>query len=66
MGTDNCDRFAKCTDLPDGFKCECNDGFTGDGVTCDGKLNYVYVMDILVDWWVNAYLVNIKYVLWSG
>jgi uncharacterized repeat protein (TIGR01451 family) len=33
-GTDNCDANASCTNTPGSFTCECNPGFTGDGVTC--------------------------------
>ncbi|XP_065842864.1 uncharacterized protein [Oscarella lobularis] len=34
--TDNCHDVANCIDLPDGFRCECMTGYTGDGVNnCD-------------------------------
>jgi EGF domain len=33
-GTANCDVHATCTDLPDGFRCTCKPGFTGNGTTC--------------------------------
>jgi len=33
-GTHNCDANAECTDTDDAFTCECNDGYSGDGVTC--------------------------------
>jgi len=33
-GTHNCDENATCVDRPLGFTCECNEGFSGDGVTC--------------------------------
>jgi hypothetical protein len=33
-GTDDCDVNATCTDLPDGFECMCNAGYSGDGTTC--------------------------------
>ena len=36
QGLDNCDVNAKCIDLPQGFQCVCNSGFTGDGVNCTG------------------------------
>ncbi|XP_070546619.1 uncharacterized protein [Ptychodera flava] len=32
-GTHNCTTNATCTDSPGSFSCECDDGFTGDGVT---------------------------------
>ena len=33
---DNCDVNAMCIDLPQGFQCVCDSGFTGDGRTCTG------------------------------
>ena len=33
-GTDNCDVNATCTNTPGSFLCVCNDGYSGDGVTC--------------------------------
>ncbi|MBM4292854.1 MAG: hypothetical protein FJ138_16750, partial [Deltaproteobacteria bacterium] len=32
--TDNCSANATCTDTAGGFTCQCNPGYTGDGVTC--------------------------------
>lgn len=37
---DNCDENAACTDTETGFTCECNAGYTGDGVACDVDLDY--------------------------
>eukprot|EP00494_Astrolonche_serrata_P005009 UN05024 len=35
-GIDNCDLNAECTNLPGAkFQCECNDGYEGDGHTCN-------------------------------
>ncbi len=36
-GTDNCSANAVCNDLEGGFGCECNTGFSGDGITCTGE-----------------------------
>ena len=33
---DNCNENAECTNVPGSFECTCHDGFTGDGVHCDG------------------------------
>ena len=35
--TDNCDENALCTDTIGSFTCACNAGFSGNGVTCQGK-----------------------------
>ena len=35
LGTDNCSDNATCTDTDQSFLCACNDGYSGDGVTCD-------------------------------
>ena len=34
--SDNCDTNAKCTDTIFSFSCECNDGYEGTGVNCEG------------------------------
>lgn len=34
-GTDDCDPNATCTNLPGSFDCACDDGFVGDGRTCE-------------------------------
>ena len=36
-GTDGCHDNATCTDGNGSYTCECNDGFTGDGFSCEGK-----------------------------
>ena len=30
-----CDANAECTDTNGSFKCKCNEGFEGDGLTCE-------------------------------
>ena len=42
LGTHNCDANAACQDTAAGFTCTCNDGFTGDGTTCDQAVNRCY------------------------
>jgi cysteine-rich repeat protein len=34
LNTDNCDANAACTNTAGSFTCECNDGYSGNGVTC--------------------------------
>lgn len=34
--TDNCDNYATCTNTNGSFVCTCNQGYSGDGVTCSG------------------------------
>ena len=31
-----CDSNAACTNTPGSFTCTCNQGYTGDGATCEG------------------------------
>ena len=35
-GIDNCHSLANCSNANGNFSCSCNDGFTGDGLTCSG------------------------------
>ncbi len=37
---DNCSANALCINLVGSFECECNTGFSGDGVTCTGEPQY--------------------------
>lgn len=46
-GTDNCDANAMCTDTTEGFTCTCNNGFTGDGVTCS-KWQLMLISDMVI------------------
>ena len=42
-GLDNCHSNADCTDTEDAFYCTCQAGYTGDGVTCEGKHHVMLV-----------------------
>ena len=37
-GSANCDVNAQCTNTPGGYNCTCDDGYSGDGQECTGKL----------------------------
>ena len=37
-GSHDCDANAGCTNTPGSFTCACNTGYSGDGVTCAGKI----------------------------
>ena len=39
-----CDQNATCTNTPGSYMCVCNEGYTGDGVTCTGKLSLFIVL----------------------
>ena len=41
-GVDNCDVNALCTNTPGSFQCTCIINYSGDGVTCSGKGDYIY------------------------
>ena len=38
MGTDNCAPEATCTNTEGSFSCTCNQGYTGNGTVCTGKV----------------------------
>ena len=33
----NCHIHATCVDMPTSFACNCNQGYTGNGIDCQGK-----------------------------
>ena len=43
MGTNNCHANAECTDIPGSFSCACVDGYSGDGVDCQGMLIIIII-----------------------
>ena len=57
LGTDNCADAATCTDTASSFECSCNDGYTGDGVTCNEKF-VVWLAYDRADWIANGYVDN--------
>ena len=36
-GTDSCGENADCTNTDGSYTCSCLSGYSGDGMTCDGK-----------------------------
>ena len=41
--TDNCADVAKCTNTVGGYECACNDGYSGNGVKCNGNYNLIII-----------------------
>ena len=41
-GTDDCHDMAQCTNTDGNFTCECNQGYSGDGQDCRGKLKEIH------------------------
>ena len=39
--TNDCDTNANCTDTAGSYTCECQDGYTGNGTSCDGKYRFI-------------------------
>ena len=46
--TDNCNDNAECINTEWSFECECNEGFEGDGVNCDGMWHTLLNIKIVV------------------
>jgi hypothetical protein len=36
-GSNNCHDYANCTNTVGSYTCECKEGFTGNGVDCEGR-----------------------------
>ena len=41
-GDDNCDSQATCTNNIGSFDCQCNDGYSGNGVYCNGISSFLF------------------------
>ena len=46
-GANDCDSNATCTNTPGNFNCSCNEGYSGDGTFCFGKINTRIMYNIL-------------------
>ena len=44
LDIDSCDANAACINLGDGFRCICNVGYSGDGLTCEGNIVFFFCM----------------------
>lgn len=44
--TNNCSKDAVCSNLPGSYSCSCKPGFTGDGLSCQGKSLTPYTGDV--------------------
>ena len=42
MELDDCHEYANCTDILGSYTCQCKEGFTGDGKSCQGRDFLVY------------------------
>ena len=43
MGTNNCHANAECTNTQGSFSCTCVEGYSGDGVDCQGMLIIIII-----------------------
>ena len=44
-----CDSNATCTNTPGSYTCVCDEGYTGDGITCSGML-LLAILFVLFEW----------------
>ena len=45
----NCHVHATCVDMPTSFTCNCNQGYIGNGIDCQGKHIYC-VASAIIGW----------------
>jgi hypothetical protein len=43
LGTDNCHDNGTCDNTNGSFACTCNGGYSGDGITCEGRLSILAI-----------------------
>ena len=48
-GTHNCHSNATCNNTDGSFTCACNIGYNGDGVTCQGRQNVIFMITTVFD-----------------
>merc|ERR1739848_452469 len=53
--TNNCSKYATCTNTAGGFRCKCNAGFIGDGVTCQKEADPCDLCDKYAECVDNGY-----------
>ena len=58
-GSDNCHKYATCTNTIGSFTCKCNVGFEGDGVYCKGAFIKIIFCNIDGQYFVKI-LTNAK------
>ena len=64
-GNNNCNANAKCTNTVGSFDCNCNSGFSGNGVDCEGDMGYFFQINpcffMLVLNMLNYYLDSVSF-----
>ena len=48
LGSDGCHDNATCTNTVGSYTCQCKEGFTGNGVDCEGKRKTDFLFSISV------------------
>ena len=43
IGSDNCHDNGTCDNTNGSFACTCNGGYSGDGITCEGRLSILAI-----------------------